>query len=209
MRFGVPNKCLKVHLCRTKLPRKVLYFNTKSETKKRTPRNVPEIFKPCSAAEKFFTGTFSLFCTRNLKHNFKCNFNFFCTTRICRHDHAEKFLSDPLGRDWRCYLCDALPLARYPPECSFSSCCTYSNGTRERVQWGILGGEKHRAIGQHIAKLGPSSLGKRNHTPPWSSAELCFAEKKGSAEERFWWWIWFSWFFIGFLYPPLAWKVFL
>ena len=56
-----------------------------------------------------------------------------------------------------------------------------------------------------IVKL---SLGKRKHTPPCSSAELFFAEKMGSTEERFRWWIWFSWFLQGFLYQPPTWKVF-
>ena len=46
---------------------------------------------------------------------------------------------------------------------------------------------------------------KRNHIPPWSSEELVFAPKKGghrgnnSVVDTV---------FLGFLYPPLAWKVF-
>ena len=31
----------------------------------------------------------------------------------------------------------------------------------------------------------------------------------GSTEERFRWWIWFSWVFVGLLYPPPDWKVLL
>ena len=50
-------------------------------------------------------------------------------------------------------------------------------------------------------------LGKRNHTPPCSSAELFFADKMGSTEERFRWWIWVFLAFIGLLYPPPAWNV--
>ena len=33
-------------------------------------------------------------------------------------------------------------------------------------------------------------------------------KKMGATEERFRWWIWFSWFSQGILYPPLIWKVF-
>ena len=37
---------------------------------------------------------------------------------------------------------------------------------------------------------------------------LSLQKKMGATEERFRWWIWSPWFFIGFLYPPPAWKVF-
>ena len=52
-------------------------------------------------------------------------------------------------------------------------------------------------------------LGKRKHTPPCSSAELFVAEKNGghrgkiSVVDRA------SLVFVGFLYPPPAWEVFL
>ena len=37
----------------------------------------PNKIKPCSAAQMFFTGIFSQFCTRNFKRNFKHNVTFF------------------------------------------------------------------------------------------------------------------------------------
>ena len=51
-------------------------------------------------------------------------------------------------------------------------------------------------------------LGKRKHTLPCSSAELFFAEKMGPLRKDFGGGYGFL-VFIGFLYPPPAWKVFL
>ena len=52
-------------------------------------------------------------------------------------------------------------------------------------------------------------LGKRMHTPPCSSAELFFAERKGVHRGKISVVDMVFLAFIGFLYPPLAWKVFL
>ena len=52
-------------------------------------------------------------------------------------------------------------------------------------------------------------LGKRKHTPPCSSAELFFAEKNGVHRGKLSVVDMVFLVFIGFLYPPLAWKVFL
>ena len=54
-----------------------------------------------------------------------------------------------------------------------------------------------------------SLLGKRNHTPPCSSAELCFAEKNGVHRGKISVVDMVFLVFIGILYPPPAWKVFL
>ena len=54
-----------------------------------------------------------------------------------------------------------------------------------------------------------SDLGKRNHTPPCSSAELFFAEKNGVHRGKISVVDMLFLVFIGFLYPPPAWKVFL
>ena len=53
-----------------------------------------------------------------------------------------------------------------------------------------------------------SLLGKRNHTPPCSSAELFFAEKNGVHRGKISVVDMAFLVFIGFLYPPPAWKVF-
>ena len=52
-------------------------------------------------------------------------------------------------------------------------------------------------------------LGKRNHTPPCSSAELFFAEKNGAHKGKNSVVDMVVLVFIGFLCPPPAWKVFL
>ena len=39
-----------------------------------------------------------------------------------------------------------------------------------------------------------SKLGKRKHTPPFSSEELSLPKKMGATEDEFRWWIWLSWF---------------
>ena len=53
------------------------------------------------------------------------------------------------------------------------------------------------------------ALGKRKHTPPCSSAELFFAEKNGVHRGKISVVDMVFLIFIGFLYPPPAWKVFL
>ena len=57
--------------------------------------------------------------------------------------------------------------------------------------------------------MAAKSLGKRKHTPPCSSAELFFAEKNGVHRGKISVVDMAFLIFIGFLYPPLAWKVFL
>ena len=52
-------------------------------------------------------------------------------------------------------------------------------------------------------------LGKRKRTPPCSSAELFFAEKNGVYRGKISVVDMVFLGFIGFLYPPPAWKVFL
>ena len=64
-------------------------------------------------------------------------------------------------------------------------------------------GGNRRALGQQ------SFLGKRKHTPPCSSAELFFAGKKGVHRGKISVVDMAFLVFIGFLYPPLPWKVFL
>ena len=51
------------------------------------------------------------------------------------------------------------------------------------------------------------SLGKRKHTPPCSSTELFFAEKNGVHRGKISVVDMVFLVFIGFLYPPPAWKV--
>ena len=51
--------------------------------------------------------------------------------------------------------------------------------------------------------------GEKNHTPPCSSAELFFAEKNGVHRGKISVVDMVFLVFIGFLYPPPAWKVFL
>ena len=52
-------------------------------------------------------------------------------------------------------------------------------------------------------------LGKRKHTPPCSSTELFFAEKNGGHRGKISVVDMVFLVFIGFGYPPPAWKVFL
>ena len=55
-----------------------------------------------------------------------------------------------------------------------------------------------------------TSLGKRKHTPPCSSAELFFTEKKNGVHRGKISVVDMAFLvFIGFLYPPPVWKVFL
>ena len=54
-----------------------------------------------------------------------------------------------------------------------------------------------------------AELGKRKHTPPCSSAELFFAEKNWVHRGKISVVDMVFLVFIGFLYPPLAWKVLL
>ena len=85
-------------------------------------------------------------------------------------------------------------------------------GTRSRVDQTFAGGLAVQDSRFGKFRLCPEDpfLGKRKHTPPCSSAELFFAEKKKvghrgkiSVEDMVFL------VFIGFLYPPPTWKVFL
>ena len=66
---------------------------------------------------------------------------------------------------------------------------------------------------RHVSQLGGSvwatKLGKRKRTPPCSSAELFFAERNGGHRGTISVVDMVFLVFIGFLYPPPTWKVFL
>ena len=84
------------HLCRTKLPRKVLNSKTKSGTNSETkssqttpkhPRRIESLVQPPKTFHQhFFTA---------LRPQFQTQFQAFFKTRICRHGHAEKALPQP------------------------------------------------------------------------------------------------------------------
>ena len=78
----------------------------------------------------------------------------------------------------------------------------------------VLEGSGLNEIPAHCSKFFPNllsllceALGKRNHTPRCSSEELFFAEKNGGHRGKISVVDMVSLVFIGFLYPPLAWKL--
>ena len=64
-------------------------------------------------------------------------------------------------------------------------------------------------FGEYPKVSATPQLGKIKHTPPRSSAELFFAEKNGGHRGKISVVDMACLVFIGFLYPPPAWKVFL
>ena len=94
----------------------------------------------------------------------------------------------------------------------------------KRYPWALRGGasqdsppkfrgglQKHlktRGFGPSAPSM-PGDWEKESIHRPAPVQNFSLQKKMGSTEERFRWWIWVFLVFIGFLYPPPAWKVFL